>query len=97
VTGQPGPSRVARFAFAVGWASFLAAGVLEALVFAVVDPHELRWFGAGPVELSAQAIYTLSFLIFWGVIALGASLALLLVSLPDEGRHPERRSPGWPR
>jgi len=97
VTGAPGPARIARFAMAVVWSSFLAAGVLEALVFAVVDPGELRWFGAAPVELSTQAVYTVSFLIFWGVVALGASLALLLVNLPDEGGKPPRHSPGWPR
>lgn len=96
MTGEPGPSRVRRFSMAVAWASFLAAGVLEALVFAVVDPRDLRWFGAAPVELSVQAVYTVSFLIFWGVTALGASLALLLVTQPDEGRPP-RHAPGWPR
>ena len=93
---QHGPSRVARFAMAVTWSSFLAAGVLEMLVFAVVDPGDLRWFGAAPVALPAQAVYTASFLIFWAVVALGASLALLLVSLPDE-RRPPRHAPGWPR
>lgn len=97
MNGTPGPSRVRRFAMAVAWASFLGAGVLEALVFAVVDPADLRWFGGAPIELSAQAVYTLSFLIFWGVIALGASLALLLVSLPDDDVRPARRAPGWPR
>jgi len=81
---------------AVAWSSFLAAGVLEALVFAVVDPGDLRWFGAAQVDLPTQAIYTLSFLIFWGVTALGASLALLLASLPDDGK-PSRHAPGWPR
>jgi hypothetical protein len=97
VNGAPGPSRVKRYAMAVAWSSFLVAGVLEALVFAVVDPHDLRWFGGAQVELSAQAIYTVSFLIFWGVIALGASLALLLVSVPAEDVRPARRAPGWPR
>ena len=91
------PSRIARYAMAVAWSSFLSAGVLEALVFAVVDPHELRWFGAAPVQLSAQAVYTLSFLIFWAVVALGASVALLLVNLPADEPGPQRRSPGWPR
>jgi hypothetical protein len=81
---------------AVAWSSFLAAGVLEALVFAVVDPGDFRWFGAAPVELSASAVYTVSFLIFWGVVAFGASLALLLVNLRDEAKPP-RHAPGWPR
>ncbi|MGQ3055173.1 MAG: hypothetical protein ACT6S0_25575 [Roseateles sp.] len=97
MTAAPGPSRIVRYAMAVAWSSFLSAGVLEALVFAVVDPHELRWFGAAPVELSAEALYTLSFLIFWGVVALGASLALALVNLPADEPKPQRGSPGWPR
>ena len=95
--GPPGPSRIARFAMAVAWSSFLSAGVLEALVFAVVDPGELRWFGAAPVALSVQAVYTVSFMIFWAVAALGSSFALLLVNLPDDGRRPDRHAPGWPR
>jgi hypothetical protein len=49
------------------------------------------------VEQSAQAVYTVSFMIFWGVAALGTSFALLLVNLPDEGRRPEQHAPGWPR
>ena len=50
-----------------------------------------------PVELSAAGVYTLSFLIFWGVAALGASLALLLVNLPADEARPQHHSPGWPR
>ena len=96
MNGEAGPSRFARFAMAVAWSSFLTAGVLELLVFAVVDPADLRWFGAVPVQLPAEGIYTLSFLIFWGVAALGASLTLLLVSLPDNGRS-ARHAPGSPR
>lgn len=97
MNGPAGPSRVARFAMAVAWSSFLCAGVLELLVFAVVDPGELRWFGAAPIELSPQAVYTVSFLIFWAVLALAASLALLLVSLPADEVKPASRAPGWPR
>ncbi|WP_293504809.1 hypothetical protein [Roseateles sp.] len=97
MNGGPGPSRIARFAMAAAWSSFLAAGVLELLVFAVVDPGELRWFGATPVALSVQAVYTVGFLIFWGVSALGASLALLLASLPADEVRPAARAPGWPR
>ncbi|MFN3860243.1 MAG: hypothetical protein ACK4R2_02095 [Roseateles sp.] len=96
MTREPAPSRVKRFAMAVAWASFLAAGVLEALVFAVVDPGDLRWFGTVPLNWSTQAVYTASFLIFWGVSALGASLALLLVNEPDQGR-PAPHARGWPR
>ena len=27
------------------WPAFLAAGVLEMLVFAVIDPEDMRWMG----------------------------------------------------
>lgn len=97
MNGQAGPSRIARFAMAVAWSSFLTAGVLELLVFAVVDPGELRWFGTTPIELSTQAVYTLAFLVFWSAMALGTSLALLLVSLPADEPQASRRAPGWPR
>jgi len=34
-----------RLALCILWPAFLSAGVLDALVFAVLDPHDLRWFG----------------------------------------------------
>ena len=65
------------------WPSFAMAGVLEGLVFSVVDPADLRWFGHVPVEASPQAVYTLSFLAFWAVISTsGAHTALLWID-PD--------------
>ncbi len=36
------------------WPAFLVAGVIEMLVFAMVDPKHLHWFGQ-PVTLSRQA------------------------------------------
>jgi hypothetical protein len=70
--------RFAKLATGILWPSFLMAGVLEMLVFAVVDPSELHWFGGPPIELSRQAIYTLSFMIFWLVISLAGALTALL-------------------
>ena len=61
------------------WPAFLMAGVLEILVFAVVDPGDLRSFGVAPVDLSPRAIYTLVFLVFWAVIATAGALTQLLV------------------
>jgi hypothetical protein len=88
-------SRLSQFAMAVAWSSFLMAGVLEMLVFSVVDPNELSWFGGERIELSRQAIYTLSFLIFWFVIGLASSLCLLLTHLPEPPARPHPRQ--WPR
>jgi hypothetical protein len=59
------------------WPAFLMAGVLEVLVFAMVDPHDVQWFGA-PLEWSRQAIYTAAFFVFWGVTTVSGSLTTLL-------------------
>jgi hypothetical protein len=61
------------------------AGFLEALVFAVVDPQSLTWFGAEPVEWSSQMVYSVTFLIFWGVIAAASAMTLALArpSVPN--------------
>jgi hypothetical protein len=69
------------------WPAFLMAGVLEMLVFALVDPADLRWFGGAQVGWSPQAIYTVSFLIFWAVIAAAGALTALLAQ-PDRGPEP---------
>jgi len=54
------------------WPSFLAACILEALVFAVVDPTEL---GSPLFEgVANRGVYTVVFFVFWLVAALGCSL-----------------------
>jgi len=68
------------------WPAFLMAGVLEILVFALVDPSELRWLGGAPIEAPRQAVYTLAFLAFWAVIAAACSITALLLRRMDEGR-----------
>ena len=67
-----------------GWPSFLMAGVLEMLVFAVVDPGELHWHGTA-LDWSRPAVYTLAFFVFWAVIATACSLALWLALPPGGG------------
>ena len=67
----------------IAWPAFLVAGVLEVLVFAMVDPHDLHWFGQ-PLELSRQAVYTLSFFVFWAVAMLSSGLTTLLAMSPFE-------------
>ncbi|WP_308446465.1 hypothetical protein [Chitinimonas sp. BJYL2] len=58
------------------WPSFVMAGVMDALVFAVVDPSDLTWFGMQPMDLPRQAIYTMSFFVMWAVIAASSALTL---------------------
>ncbi len=62
----------------VGWPSFLMAGVLEMVVFSLVDPGQLHWFGGAPVELGATTVYSLAFFVFWLVIATAGAISQLL-------------------
>lgn len=70
----------------IAWPSFLMAGVLELLVFAVVDPENLHWFGQ-PFDISRQAIYTLGFFVFWLAVAIASALTMLLSMPPEEVNH----------
>jgi hypothetical protein len=67
----------------IAWPAFLVAAVLEMLVFALVDPGDLHWFG-NPLGLSSQAIYTLAFFVFWGVTMASSALTTLLSMSPFE-------------
>ena len=67
---------------AILWPSFLMAGVLEVLVFALVDPASLRWMGGEVINLSASAVYTLAFFAFWGVIVASGLMTRLLQADP---------------
>ena len=69
-------------AMTILWPSFAMAGVLEGLVFSLVDPSELH-FGHFPIDASPQAVYTLAFMAFWGVIATSGAVTTLLWIDPD--------------
>lgn len=61
----------------IAWPAFLAAAVMEMLVFAFVDPLELHLAGE-PVAWSRNAVYTVSFFVFWGVAMFSSLLTSLL-------------------
>lgn len=69
---------------ALAWPAFLAAAVLEVAVFAFADPLLLRGIGGAPLDLSATAVYTLSFAVFWVVAAAACGLTRLLDRAADE-------------
>ncbi|MEF7613871.1 hypothetical protein V4F39_08110 [Aquincola sp. MAHUQ-54] len=74
-------------ALLIAWPAFVMAGVLEMLVFAVVDPATLSWFGQEPIGWPNNAVYTVTFLIFWAVIATsGAVTQLLAAPVSSSGR-----------
>ena len=84
----------------IAWPAFLVAGELEMLVFAMVDPADLHWFGQ-PLELSRQAIYTLGFFAFWLMTMASSALTTLLSLSPFEVNRcplpPEGRPDGCPK
>lgn len=67
-----------RTMMAISWPAFLAACLLEAAVFALVDPLELAW-GGGPLGWTRQAVYTAAFFVFWGACMLSSAMTLWLL------------------
>jgi hypothetical protein len=65
------------------WPAFMSACLLELLVFAVVDPQDLQWFGR-PLALSRQGAYTVSFFAFWAISSLSHTVSALLGKPPAE-------------
>jgi hypothetical protein len=70
---MPGARQLMRIA----WPAFLSACLLQAAVFAVVDPMELDWFGH-PLPWSRQAIYAASFFLFWAACGAASLMTVLL-------------------
>lgn len=67
----------------IAWPAFLMAGVLEMLIFALVDPSDLHWFGE-PLGLSRQGVYTLAFFLFWAIACISSALTTMLSFSPFE-------------
>ncbi|MEO7401296.1 MAG: hypothetical protein ABIV07_11120 [Polaromonas sp.] len=61
----------------IAWPAFLLAGVIEVLVFTLVDPRDLQWFGQ-PLALSREGVYTLAFFVFWLLTMASSALTTLL-------------------
>jgi hypothetical protein len=62
-------SQRALHAAQILWPAFLAAAVMEMVVFSWVDPTTLRW---GNWQPDSQTAYSLSFLTFWAVITVAS-------------------------
>ncbi len=79
---------VGNILMVVAWPAFLAACILEALVFALIDPLELTW-GQAHLGWSRQTVYTLAFFVFWGVVAIAASVAVMLARAEPSKPEPQ--------
>ncbi len=74
----PGPPPFAVQVLAILWPAFLVAGALDAMVFAVVDPESLSWWGVSPINWSRSAVYTVTFFIFWAAVSTASAITQLL-------------------
>ena len=61
------------------------AGVLEAIVFVVVDPGSLHAIGGGPLGWPPIAVHSVAFFVFWAVIAASAAVSIWLDRAGDDG------------
>ena len=67
----------------IAWPAFLVAAALEFMVFAVLDPDTLTLFGERS-GWSRNAVYTVTFFIFWGMTMLSSALTTMLAMSPFE-------------
>jgi hypothetical protein len=63
------------------WPAFFAAGSLEMVVFAFVDPSELHLPGGAALDWPRQMVYTLAFFVFWAIVA-AAGFTMQLLEQP---------------
>ena len=75
----------------VTWPSFLAACLLEALVFSAVDPSEVHWPGQTE-QPSRQAVYTAAFFSFWLIVMACCTMVLWLSKPPRDVNDTARES-----
>jgi hypothetical protein len=71
------PATWSQCLMAIVWPGFLVACLLELLVFALVDPQDVRWLGHQLMS-SREAVYTLTFFVFWLMAILSSALTYLL-------------------
>lgn len=66
-----------RKCMTVMWPSFLAAGVLELVVFGLVSPEDFKW-GDAQLGIGAVGVYTVAFFLFWAIAGLSSYLTTTL-------------------
>ncbi len=61
------------------WPAFLIAGVLEMVVFALVDPSGISIGGWAP---DVRTVYSLAFFVFWGLVAMASGISHVMMRQP---------------
>ena len=80
---RPRKSGRVRFWVLIVWPAFLAACLLEAIVFAMVDPGDLHLSGYF-FQATRQGVYTMAFFVFWLISMACSALVLWLAKAPPE-------------
>ena len=60
------------------WPAFLAAGLMEILVFAFVNPSDLH-LGQRLLGMAPAGVYSVTFFAFWAATATSSWLTVLLI------------------
>jgi hypothetical protein len=69
------------------WPSFLVASMSEGLLFSVIQPADLIFFGHHP-DVSDEGIYTIGFFIIWFFCAFSSALtAYILPGIDSESSN----------
>lgn len=58
------------------WPSFLIGATTSAIVFAMIDPLDITFFGY--LQVSRQLVYAGGFFLFWLMTALSSALSLYM-------------------
>ncbi|MCY1171256.1 MULTISPECIES: hypothetical protein [Polaromonas] len=77
---QPEAQGLKRWGLII-WPAFLAACLLEVLVFSMIDPGEIHWPGL-ELQASRKGVYTVAFFMFWFIAVISNGLVLWLAE-PD--------------
>ena len=72
------------------WPSFLASILAEGLLFSIVHPAELLFFGNHP-NISDEGIYTIGFFVIWIFCSFSSALtAYILPGINADAQNPDK-------
>lgn len=80
----------AREWIAILWPAFVAACLLEIVVFAGFDPHDFTLFG---IVAEGEAVYSIAFFAFWGICSMAGIVTWSLSRSSEEINRWQRRVP----
>lgn len=71
------------------WPAFIMAGILEMVVFSMVDPSAMS---VGSWQPDVRTTYSLAFFVFWALVSAASGLSHLMMREPTASVSGARRS-----